>query len=57
MLNIPDSMHKEKKLPNMAFLLNDTDVTKGYGYGYGYGNYGYGNTPEKKPWYKKVFKK
>ena len=57
MLNIPDSMHKENKLPNMAFLLNDTDVTKGYGYGYGYGNYGYGNTPEKKPWYKKVFKK
>lgn len=57
MLNIPDSMHKEKKLPNMAFLLNDTDVTKGYGYGYGYGNYGYGNAPEKKPWYKKVFKK
>ena len=57
MLNIPDSMHKENKLPNMAFLLNDTDVTKGYGYGYGYGNYGYGNTPEKKPWYKKVLKK
>jgi capsular exopolysaccharide synthesis family protein len=57
MLNIPDSMHREKKLPNMAFLLNDTDVTKGYGYGYGYGNYGYGNAVVKKPWYKKVFKK
>lgn len=62
MLNIPESMHKENKLPNMAFLLNDTDVTKGYGYGYGYGNYGYGNygygnTPEKKSWYKKVFNK
>lgn len=57
MLNIPDSLHKENKLPNMAFLLNDTDVTKGYGYGYGYGNYGYGNKPEKKPWFKKVFRK
>ena len=57
MLNIPDSMHGEKKLPNMAFLLNDTDVTKGYGYGYGYGNYGYGNAVVEKPWYKKVFKK
>lgn len=57
MLNIPESLYKENKLPNMAFLLNDTDVTKGYGYGYGYGNYGYGNTPEKKSWFKKVFKK
>ena len=57
LLNIADSMHREGKLPNMAFLLNDTDVTKGYGYGYGYGNYGYGNTPEKKPWHKNIFRK
>lgn len=57
LLNIADSMHREKKLPNMAFLLNSTDVAKGYGYGYGYGNYGYGNAPEKKPWYKKIVKK
>ena len=58
MLTIPDILHRENKLPNMAFLLNDTDVTKGYGYGgYGYGNYGYGMTQEKKPWYKRIFKK
>ena len=58
MLNVPDILHRENKLPNMAFVLNDTDVSKGYGYGgYGYGNYGYGMTPEKKPWYKTLFKK
>ncbi len=57
MLSIPDVLHKENKLPNMAFILNDTDVTKGYGYGgYGYGSYGYA-AGEKKPWYKEIFKK
>jgi capsular exopolysaccharide synthesis family protein len=58
MLSIPEIMHRENKLPNMAFLLNDTEPTKGYGnYGYGYGNYGYGVTQEKKPWYKTIFKR
>jgi tyrosine-protein kinase Etk/Wzc len=57
MLSIPDTLHKENKLPNMAFILNDTEITKGYGYGgYGYGGYGYGIIHEKKPWYKKIFK-
>lgn len=37
-LNIPESLFKEKKLPRMSLLLNDTDSTKGYGYGYGYGS-------------------
>jgi tyrosine-protein kinase Etk/Wzc len=37
MLNIANTLYKEKKLPNMCLLLNDTDSTKGYGYGYGYG--------------------
>ncbi len=37
LLNIPVSLYKENKLPNMSLLLNDTDSTKGYGYGYGYG--------------------
>lgn len=51
MLNIPNTLYKEEKLPNMCLLLNDTDSTKGYGYGYGYG------APiEKKSWYKKIFK-
>jgi capsular exopolysaccharide synthesis family protein len=59
MLGIPEIMHRENKLPNMAFLLNYTEATKGYGYGYGYGygNYGYGVKQEKKPWYKAIFKK
>ena len=53
-----DILYKENKLPNMAFVLNDTEVAKGYGYGsYGYGNYGYGHTELKKPWYKTLFKK
>ena len=59
-LTIPEVLHKENKLPNMAFILNDTEVAKGYGYGgygYGYGNYGYGNKVEKKPWYKEIFKR
>lgn len=49
MLAIPNSLFKEKKLPNMCMLLNDTDSSKGYGYGYGYGVH-----VEKKPWYKRM---
>ncbi|WP_278036328.1 GumC family protein [Flavobacterium nitratireducens] len=51
MLDIPNGLHKDQKLPNMCMLLNDTDSTKGYGYGYGYGV-----KVEKTPWYKKIFK-
>ena len=51
MLNIPSTLYKENKLPNMCLLLNDTDSTKGYGYGYGYGL-----KVEKKPWYKRILK-
>jgi capsular exopolysaccharide synthesis family protein len=51
MLNIPNNLYKEQKLPNMCLLLNDTDSTKGYGYGYGYGQ-----AVKQKPWYKKGFK-
>lgn len=53
MLNVPQTLYNEKKLPNMAIVLNDTDMKKGYGYGYGYG---YGNSyidEVKKPWYKR----
>ena len=56
MLHFPERLYKEKKLPNMALLLNDTKITKGYGYSYGYG-YGYGVEEVKIPWYKKIFKK
>jgi capsular exopolysaccharide synthesis family protein len=52
MLDIPNGLYKDKKLPNMCILLNDTDSTKGYGYGYGYGV-----TVANEPWYKSLFKK
>ncbi|MCI9846271.1 GumC family protein [Flavobacterium pectinovorum] len=51
MLSIANTFYREKKLPNMCLVLNDTDSTKGYGYGYGYGV-----RTEKKSWFKK-FKK
>jgi len=52
LLNIPKTLYKEKRLINMALLLNDADSKKGYGYGYGYG---YGNTVAKKSWWKWIF--
>ena len=54
MLHVPQTLYNEKKLPNMAIVLNDTDITRGYGYGYGYG-YGNGYIEDvKKPWYKRI---
>ena len=49
MLIVPKTLYKEKKLPNMAILLNGTDSKRGYGYGYGYVE------KEKKPFYKRFF--
>lgn len=37
LLEVPKQLHTGKKLPNMAFILNDTDYENTYGYGYGYG--------------------
>lgn len=51
MLRIPNELYRDKKLKNMALVLNDSDVTKGYGYGYGYG---YGNEVVQKPLWKRV---
>jgi tyrosine-protein kinase Etk/Wzc len=51
MLNVANTLYKEKKLPNMCLLLNDTDSTKGYGYGYGYGN-----IAKEQSWFKTIFK-
>lgn len=48
MISIANTFYKEKKLPNMCLLLNDTDATKGYGYGYGYGV-----KTSVQPWYRK----
>ena len=36
MLIVPETLYREKKLPNMAMLLNNTDSNRGYGYGYGF---------------------
>lgn len=46
-LELPEKMFTEKRLPNMAMVLNDVNYEKG-GYGYGYG---YGEEPTKRPWY------
>jgi tyrosine-protein kinase Etk/Wzc len=51
MLSIANTFYREKKLPNMCIVLNDTDSTKGYGYGYGYGV-----KVEKKSWFSKIKK-
>lgn len=53
LLAVPQELYNEKKLPNMAIVLNDTDPKRSYGYGYG--GYGYGYVVVKKPWYKRVF--
>ena len=46
-----DKLNRDKKLRNMALVLNDVDLRKSYGYGYGYGysyGYGYGHNHDKK---------
>jgi capsular exopolysaccharide synthesis family protein len=54
MLSFPEMLYNEKRLNNMAMLINASDYKKGYGYGV-YGAYGYGQE-EELPWWKKVFK-
>lgn len=56
LLVVPEELYKNKRLPNMSIVLNDTDPKRTYGYGYG--GYGYGYlSEEEKPWYKKIFTK
>ena len=46
-----DKLNRDKKLRNMALVLNDIDLRRSYGYGYGYGysyGYGYGHNHDKK---------
>ncbi|MDO6760258.1 polysaccharide biosynthesis tyrosine autokinase [Tamlana sp. 2_MG-2023] len=50
LLDVPKQLYNEKRLPNMALVMNGTDPKKGYGYGYG--GYGYGNDEEKTPWWR-----
>ena len=51
LLEIPKMLYDEKRLPNMAVLLNEADFEKGYGYGYGYG---YGDKSGSKKWWQKL---
>lgn len=37
-LDFIQNLVTEKKIPNLALVLNGTDISKGYGYGYGYGD-------------------
>ena len=47
LLETPKKLYEEKRLPNMAILVNGLDTKRGYGYGYGYGE-----EEAKKPWWK-----
>ncbi|MBI9041333.1 polysaccharide biosynthesis tyrosine autokinase [Lutibacter sp.] len=54
LLEIPENLYNEKRLPNMAILMNDINIERGYGYGYGYSyGYGYGENLPKKSWWKR----
>ena len=54
LLSVPEMLYNEKRLNNIAMLINASDHERGYGYGV-YGAYGYGQQKEL-PWWKKVFK-
>jgi tyrosine-protein kinase Etk/Wzc len=57
LLSVPGDLFKDKRLPNMAILINGTDKEKGYGYGYGYGYGGYGYGLEKqRPIWKRLLR-
>ncbi|OAB29673.1 capsular exopolysaccharide family [Flavobacterium fryxellicola] len=51
LLEIPKKMFNEKRLPNMAILINGVDLKRGYGYGQ---SYGYGKSISKTNWWKKI---
>lgn len=54
LLYVPYKFYQEKKLPNMALLINDTNIRKGYGYGYGAYGYGYGVEVVNRNWFRKI---
>lgn len=49
-------LHKNHRLKNMAFVVNDVKMDKLNGINYGYG-YGYSERIPKKRWYRKIFPK
>ncbi|TXD47767.1 GumC family protein [Polaribacter sp. IC073] len=51
LLKVPKKMSDEKRLPNMALVINGTAPKNGYGYGY----YGYlQDDKSKRPWHRKI---
>jgi len=61
LLRIAETLNKEKRLPNLACLINGANYKKGYGYGYGYGySYGYGaygyGSEKQEPLWKRLLK-
>jgi tyrosine-protein kinase Etk/Wzc len=54
LLSVAKGLYNDKKLPNMAIVLNGTGQHGSYGYGYGYG---YGQAIEQKKWYQTLFSK
>ena len=57
LLQVPEQLYRENKLPNMSILINDTSIKKGYGYGYGGYGYGYGVEVEKKSLLQRILDK
>lgn len=57
-LVIPQDIYANKKMSNIALLVNDVKSSASYGYGYGFGyGYAYGAKDEKKGFFGKLFKK
>lgn len=65
LLKYSKALYEDKKLKNIAYIVNDVGSGKkggyGYGYGYSYGynygyGYGYGESEKRKPWFKKLIK-
>jgi Mrp family chromosome partitioning ATPase len=54
LLATPQNLYQDRRLPNMAMLINGSDYKKGYGYG-SYGAYGYGEV-QKEAWWKTLLK-
>ncbi|MES2454148.1 MAG: polysaccharide biosynthesis tyrosine autokinase [Bacteroidota bacterium] len=57
-LVIPQDIYINKKMNNIALLVNDVKSSSSYGYGYGFGyGYDYGAKVEKRGFFDKLFKK